>query len=92
MSLFVHSHTTLKPSSIFALKGLLSALAPIIGAEMEKQTAFSADWLKDGQEKLAKWTETGLQIQEEMQQNTMQIFKEEYNRLMRKVRSHFGAL
>jgi uncharacterized protein YdiU (UPF0061 family) len=73
---------------VFALRGLLSALAPIIGAEKAKGRAVKPQWSVDKSEtKLKALTESGLSIQPEMEKVIMSEFKTEYNRLMRKVGS-----
>ena len=73
---------------MFALRGLLSALAPIIGAEKAKGRAVASQWSVDISEtKLEALTASGLSIQPEMEKVIMSEFQTEYNRLMRKVRS-----
>lgn len=72
---------------MFALRGLLSALAPIIGAEKDKGQAVTSQWGGGISEtKLKKLTASGLSIQPEMEKVIMSEFQTEYNRLMRKVR------
>ena len=75
------------PPSIFALRALLSALAPVIGSEMSTKAAITAGWTKDiPPETIKEWTKTGLSIQEEMESFVMNTFMDEYVRLMRRVR------
>lgn len=71
---------------IFALRCLLSALAPVIGAEKSRGKAVQAEWSKGiSKEQLSEWTNAGLEIQERVESETMSTFLGEYNRLMRKV-------
>ncbi|KAG8841955.1 hypothetical protein FRC20_004712 [Serendipita sp. 405] len=70
---------------IFALRALLSALAPVIGAENSTGAAAAAAWHKDiAEEDLSAWTKDGLSIQQEMESYIMTEFLNEYNKLMRK--------
>ncbi|KAG8807932.1 hypothetical protein FRC18_005305 [Serendipita sp. 400] len=70
---------------IFALRALLSALAPVIGAENSTGAAVAAAWHKDiAEEDLSAWTKDGLSIQQEMESYIMTEFLNEYNKLMRK--------
>jgi serine/tyrosine/threonine adenylyltransferase len=67
---------------------LLSALAPIIGAEKVKGEAVTSQWGVDiSESKLKALTASGLSIQPEMEKLIISEFQTEYNRLMRKVRS-----
>lgn len=74
---------------IYALRALLNALAPLIGAEMESGKAVVPGWANSDTatpEKLKEWTELGLGIKDEMERIAQQTTADEYGRLMRKVR------
>jgi len=74
--------------SVFALRGLLSALAPVIGAEKAKGQAVAPQWSEGMSEAdLMELTESGMSIQPEMEKAIMSEFQMEYFRLMRKVRA-----
>jgi hypothetical protein len=72
---------------IYALRALLDALAPLIGAESELQKAVEKGWAHDAPEdKLKEWTDKGLENRDEVERIVQQTAAEEYARLLRKVR------
>ncbi|CAG7849370.1 SubName: Full=Related to FMP40-Found in Mitochondrial Proteome {ECO:0000313/EMBL:CCA78086.1} [Serendipita indica DSM 11827] len=76
----------LQPTMIlYALRALLSSLAPVIGSEMSTNAAVQVGWTKDvPPETTAEWTKSGLSIQEDMESFVMNTFMDEYVRLMRR--------
>lgn len=77
-------------SSIYALRALLNALAPLIGAEAEAGgKALSTGWSKNAdKEKVASWTKNGLELRSELERITQEVTSVEYGKLMRKVGDH----
>lgn len=73
--------------SVYAVRALLNALAPLIGAEAKLGgKAVSAGWAEDlSQEKLEQWKEKGLELRDEAERVTQETAAVEYGRLMRKV-------
>ncbi|OBZ72114.1 hypothetical protein A0H81_07825 [Grifola frondosa] len=72
---------------IYALRALLNALAPLIGAEAELGgKAVSRGWADDASpEKLAAWRKSGLDlVKQDMETATVEICAAEYSRLMHK--------
>ncbi|EAU85523.1 hypothetical protein CC1G_06424 [Coprinopsis cinerea okayama7 len=70
---------------IYALRALLKALAPLIGAEIETGKAVSAGWAEDASpEKIKEWTAKGLEIKDEMERIIQQTCSTEYGDLLRK--------
>ncbi|KAF8812987.1 UPF0061-domain-containing protein [Phlegmacium glaucopus] len=71
---------------VYALRALLNALAPLIGAEEELGgMAVSAGWAEDaGSDKLASWTKKGLELGSELDRTTQETTAVEYGHLMRK--------
>jgi hypothetical protein len=81
---------------IYALRALLASLAPLIGAEAETGKAVLPGWDANiPNEKILEWTKTGMELEGEMQEQIMQVFRIEFLRIMRKVgleHIHFTAL
>jgi serine/tyrosine/threonine adenylyltransferase len=72
---------------IYALRALLTSLAPIIGAEAEIGKAVLPGWDANiSNEKILEWTKTGMGLEGEMQKEIMQVSRIEFLRIMRKVR------
>ncbi|TFK40269.1 hypothetical protein BDQ12DRAFT_704536 [Crucibulum laeve] len=70
---------------IYALRALLDALAPLIGAEAELGKAVSKGWAENASaEKLEEWKQKGLEIRDELDRVAQQTMATEYGRLMRK--------
>lgn len=72
---------------IYALRALLTALSPLIGAEAELGgKAVSNGWAEDASEdKIKEWREKGIQlVKEEMEVLIQETSAAEYGRLMRK--------
>ena len=73
-------------SSVYALRQLLQALGPIVGAELEHGKAVKADWasgLPKG--KLGTWEAEAEDLGDELEAFIMETFIQEYKKLMRKV-------
>ena len=79
---------------IFALRALLDALAPLIGAEAEANgKAVTKGWAKDASEqKIKVWTEKGKELGDEVVRVIQETMSVEYGCLMRKVRSEAGCM
>ena len=81
---------------VYAIRALLNALAPLIGAEEESEgKAVSAGWAESvDSDKLASWTKKGLELATELDRTTQETTAVEYGYLIRKVRrnevSQFG--
>ena len=81
---------------VYAIRALLNALAPLIGAEEESEgKAVSAGWAEGvDSDKLASWTKKGLELATELDRTTQETTAVEYGYLIRKVRrnevSQFG--
>ena len=72
---------------VYALRALLTSLAPLIGAEVEIGKAVLPGWDANiSDEKILEWTKTGMELEGEMQKEIMQTFRVEFLRIMRKVR------
>ncbi|KAF8312501.1 UPF0061-domain-containing protein [Clavulina sp. PMI_390] len=70
---------------LYAMRKLLRSLAPLVGAEQESGKAVSEGWAKDADEtQIDLWREDGLRHQQEVDSIVMDVFTEEYYRLMRK--------
>ncbi|GBE88362.1 UPF0061 protein [Sparassis crispa] len=71
---------------IYALRVLLTALSPIIGAEAELHRAVFAGWAEDASpDKLAEWRKKGSElVKDEMERIAQDICSAEYGRLMHK--------
>lgn len=71
---------------LFAMSQLLSTLAEIIGAEAQTGKAVKPGWAEEaGDQQLDEWRVEGSKVGEELEQTVLQTFREEYNRLYRKV-------
>ncbi|KAH8118049.1 UPF0061-domain-containing protein [Phellopilus nigrolimitatus] len=69
----------------FALRSLLNALAPLIGAESELGAAVKAGWADDvSKEKIEEWTKKGAEIEAEMKSEIESVMEKEYWTLFRK--------
>lgn len=75
---------------VYALRALLTSLAPLIGAETETGKAVLPGWDANiPNEKILEWSKTGMELEGEMQKEIMQVFRIEFLRIMRKVcRTH----
>jgi hypothetical protein len=73
---------------VYAIRALLNALAPLIGAEEELGgKAVPAGWAEGADsDKLASWTKKGLELATELDRTTQETTAVEYGYLMRKVR------
>jgi len=72
---------------VYALRALLNALAPLIGAEKTtfKGQAVPKDWAKDATaEQIEAWAEEGKTLRSEVERVVQQTCSDEYGRLMRK--------
>ncbi|TFK72950.1 UPF0061-domain-containing protein [Pluteus cervinus] len=71
---------------IYALRALLNALAPLIGAEHEfGDRAVPAGWANDiSKEKIDEWRRKGLELRPELERVAQQETADEYGRLLRK--------
>ena len=79
-----HSYSY-KPSSLFALRALLNALSPLVGAEAELgDRAVSADWTKEAtKDKIKEWGSKGVALlEEELEDTFQQEYEAEYNARM----------
>ena len=71
-------------SSTFALRALLDALAPLIGAEEATGKVVPAGWATDASpETLKSWREAGIAHQNDLDLLIQDVFIPEYKRLMR---------
>ena len=81
---------------VYALRALLTSLAPLIGAETETGKAVLPGWDANiPNERFTEWSKTGMELEGEMQKEIMQVFRIEFLRIMRKVcRTHvqFNAI
>lgn len=76
-------------NSLFSLKALLNALAPLVGAEVELgNRAVSAGWAKETKkDKINEWSTKGVALVEEDLKTLFQReYEAEYNERMRRVR------
>lgn len=72
---------------MYGLRALLTSLAPLIGAEAEAGKAVLPGWDANiSEKKILKWAKTGMELEGEMQKETMRVFHTEFLRIMRKVR------
>ncbi len=81
--------------SIHALRSLLNALAPLIGAEDELGgKAVSPGWAEDASEdRIGEWSKRGIAlVKEEMERVAEETCAVEYGRLMHKVRPDSASL
>ena len=75
---------------IYALRALLDALSPLIGAEIELgNKAVQKGWAEGvPKEKIQEWRKVGNDsLKDEMERIAQQTCADEYGRLMRKVRT-----
>ncbi|KAJ3538989.1 hypothetical protein NMY22_g4942 [Coprinellus aureogranulatus] len=73
---------------VYALRALLNALAPLIGAEKEFGSAMEQGWTAEvPKEKIEEWTKEGLESKDEVERIVQQTAADEYGRLMRKLHS-----
>lgn len=73
--------------SIYALRALLNALSPVIGAEKDKfeGKAIPRDWAKDiPDEQIEAWSEKGKELRDEVERIVQDTCANEYARLLRK--------
>src|SRR5258706_3835465 len=71
---------------VYALRALLTSLAPLIGAETETGKAVLPGWDANiSNEKILEWTKTGMELSGELEKEIMQVFRIEFLRIMRKV-------
>lgn len=81
-----HSHET---SSLFALRALLNALSPLVGAEAELgDRAVSAGWAKEAtKDKVKEWSSKGVAlVKEELEDTFQREYEAEYNARLRQAR------
>ncbi|KAL4247223.1 SELO family protein [Abortiporus biennis] len=71
---------------IYALRSLLNALAPLIGAEAELGKAVAPNWADNvSEEKIKEWTDNGIKlVKVEMETLAQETCAVEYGRLMHK--------
>ncbi|THH01624.1 hypothetical protein EW026_g1139 [Hermanssonia centrifuga] len=70
---------------IFAVRALLNALAPIIGAEAEQGTALKAGWADDATpEKVDEWRKEGLKLLPEVEETIQDTCADEYKKRIHK--------
>lgn len=78
--------------SVYALRALLSALSPLIGAEEELGTAVQEGWAIDvGDAKLDEWKRHGMDLEDEVKSLVQVTMEKEYWALYRKVRCTPGV-
>ena len=76
-------------SSLFALRALLNALSPLVGAEAELgDKAVSAGWAKEAtKDKIKEWSSKGVAlVKEELEDTFRHEYEAEYNARMRQAR------
>ena len=70
----------------YAVKSLLNALAPIIGAELETGKAVGEGWAEDiDEEKLTSWKKKGLEFEPDMKSVLEDAYSTEFWGLLLKV-------
>lgn len=70
---------------IYALRALLNALSPLIGAEAELGTAVSPGWAEGvDQEKISEWSKKGLELRDEIDRIAQETAAVEYGKRLRK--------
>lgn len=73
-------------SRIYALRALLDALAPLIGAESELGHRVPAGWANSASpEQISAWADKGHEIRDEVDGTIKEVFEKRYWRLMRDV-------
>ncbi len=83
-----------KPNSLFALRALLNALSPLVGAEAELgDRAVSAGWAKEAtKDKIKEWGSKGVAlVKEELEDTFRHEYEAEYNARMRQARPCYGS-
>ena len=81
-------------SSLFALRALLNALSPLVGAEAELgDRAVSAGWAKEAtKDKIKEWSSKGVAlVKEELEDTFRDEYEAEYNARMRQARPCYGS-
>ncbi|KAG8705352.1 hypothetical protein FRC11_009109, partial [Ceratobasidium sp. 423] len=69
---------------IFALRSLLNALSPLIGAESSLGHAVGPNWAKDASEaQIAEWTDKGQELRDEVDEMVKTTFEKKYWALVR---------
>ncbi|KAH7341292.1 UPF0061-domain-containing protein [Rhizoctonia solani] len=69
---------------IFAVRALLDALSPLIGAESTLGHAVGPNWAKDASEQqIAEWSDKGQEIRDEVVEMVKNTFEKKYWELMR---------
>ncbi|EUC57586.1 YdiU domain protein [Rhizoctonia solani AG-3 Rhs1AP] len=69
---------------IFALRALLNALSPLIGAESSLGHAVGPNWAKDASEhQIAEWSDKGEEIRDEVDEMVKSTFEKKYWERMR---------
>jgi hypothetical protein len=82
-------------SSLFSLRALLMALAPLVGAESELGgRALSEGWAKEAKsDKISKWNSKGIVlVDEELKALFQREYEAEYNERMRRVCLRHGSV
>ncbi|KAF8896242.1 hypothetical protein BD779DRAFT_1494772 [Infundibulicybe gibba] len=70
---------------IYALRALLNALAPLIGAEAKSGAAMTAQWADNASpEQIEGWRSAGMELKDELERTMQETTSIEYGRLMRK--------
>ncbi|KAK0481467.1 hypothetical protein IW261DRAFT_1550610 [Armillaria novae-zelandiae] len=80
-------HMSLIIYSIYALRALLNALAPLIGAEQSSSPpkAVSPDWSEVSTDQIAAWKDQGIDaVKDDLERVMQAVISEEYVRLMRR--------
>ena len=88
-----HSYSY-KPSSLFALRALLNALSPLIGAEAELgDRAVSAGWTEEvTKDKIKEWSSKGVVlVKEELEDTFRHEYEAEYNARMCQARQCYHS-
>jgi hypothetical protein len=83
-----------KPGSLFALRALLNALSPLVGAEAELgDRAISAGWAKEAtKDKINEWSSKGVAlVKEELEDTFRREYEAEYNARMRQASLCYGS-
>jgi uncharacterized protein YdiU (UPF0061 family) len=86
-----HAYHSIPPAysifSVYALRALVNALSPLIGAEKTtfKNQAVPSGWAKDvTSEQVESWSEKGKELRSEVERVVQQTCSDEYGRLLRK--------
>ena len=81
-------------NSLYSLRALLDALAPLVGAEVELgNRAVSAGWAREAKkDKINEWSSKGVAlVEEELKTLFQREYEAEYNERMRRVCPHYVA-